>query len=123
MGHGDDAGLTVNQDDGHAIGRIHADDDALQPCHQCVYTLEGRLLLVDIQRAETLVDDGHTARMRLPRHDQVIEVNTQLHRQREPRVKHPQGIVTHIVTQVHARVGIAAIHLASCRREGLNALD
>ena len=48
MGHGDNAGLTVNQDDGHAIGRIHADDDALQPCHQCVYTLEGRLLLVDI---------------------------------------------------------------------------
>ena len=102
MGHGDNAGLTVNQDDGHAIGRIHADDDALQPCHQRVNALEGGLLLVDIHRTETLVDDGHTARMRLARHDQVIEVNTQLHGQREPRVQHPQRIVAHIVTQVHS---------------------
>ena len=55
--------------------------------------------------------------------DEVIQVNAQLHRQRDAGIKHAQGIIAHIVTQVHTRIGIAPIHLATRRRKGLHTLD
>ena len=123
MGYSNDSGLPILEGHGHTIGSVHADDHIRERCHQCINALKCSLLLVDIERSEMLIDDSHAARVHLPRHHQVVQVHPQLHRQREPRVKHPQGIVTHIVTQIHPRVRVAPVHLTSCGRESGHALD
>ena len=83
VGHCNDTRLTVNQNDGHTISGIYADNNALQFCHKRIDTLKRRLLFINVKRAEMFIDNCHTARMRLARHDQVVEVHAQLHRQRE----------------------------------------
>ena len=119
--HGrDDTCHVVDEDDGHTVGRVDADNHTVECRYQRIHALEGNLLPVDVKGAEMLIDDRHTARMGLARHDQVIEVHTQLHGQRDARIQYAQGIVTDIVTQVHARIGIAPVHLAACGREGLD---
>ena len=85
--------------------------------YKCIHTLKCSLLLGYIKRAKLIVNNSDTAGMCLPWHDEVIKVNAQLHRQRKPGIQHTQSIVTHIVTQVYSRVGIALINLATSSRE------
>ena len=61
MGNSDDARLNVCKHNRDAIGGIHANDNTLQLGHQCVNAFKGSLLLVDVQRAETLINDSHMA--------------------------------------------------------------
>ena len=121
MSHGYNSCVHVNQDNGHAVGCIHADDNPRKFGYQCVNTLKDTLLTVNIKRTEALIDDRHAAGMRLPRHDEVIEVNPQLHCQCDARVKHAQCIIAHIVTQVYTRIGIAPVYLTACGRECIHA--
>ena len=83
VGHCNDTRLTVNQNDGHTISGIYADNNALQFCHKRIDTLKRRLLFINVKRAEMFINNCYTARMRLARHDQVVEVHAQLHCQRE----------------------------------------
>ncbi len=123
MSYRNNALLDIGKDDGHAVGRVHADDNSLERCHQGIHALECGLLLIYVEHSILFVDDSYTARMGLPRHYQVVEVHAQLHGQRQSRVKHPQRIIAHIVAQVHTRVSITPIHLTANCRERLYALD
>ena len=117
MSHGNDSSLSISQNDGHTIGSVHADDNTWHCRYQGIHAFKGFFLFVNIQRAEMLIDDCHTARMGLTRHDKLVKVHTQLHRQAEARIQNTQGIITHRVTQIYTGVGIAPIRFTPSGRE------
>ena len=98
MSHGDYTRLGINQNDGDTIGCVYTDDYTLERCHEGINPFKSSLLLVNVHRAESLVDYSHTAGVGLSWHHEVIKVHAQLHGQSDPRIQHPQGIIAHIVT-------------------------
>ena len=117
MGYSNDIRRLIGKHNRHTIGRIYPDDYTRQSRHEGIHALQRLFLLVNVIVHKMSVDNRHVAGMRLSRHDHSIQVHTQLHGKHDPGVEHPQRVITHIITQVHTRIGVAPIYLTACGTE------